>query len=210
MRDHQFPMTQVKTTVRKARHRPLASLQSALSRFSTSNCSTHRTTLARSPRVWGAAMGSNSGIIFSKAAWAPVIRMISSPMSAHTATRYAMPHQLPRLNGGEAPREAHMTACLIAEVQRANGQPIVVVTGGFHTPASCMHCAKVRRQPSPSPAPRKEHKTKAYLVRYGFHQLDGLNGYAAGLPHPAYYDHLWQRIEANPDENIFQAARRIC
>ncbi len=43
-------------------------------------------------------------------------------------------------------------------------------------------------------------------MRYGFHQLDGLNGYAAGLPHPAYYDHLWQRIEANPDENIFQAA----
>jgi hypothetical protein len=34
-----------------------------------------------------------------------------------------------------------------------------------------------------------------FLVRYGFAQLDALNGYAAGMPSPYYYEQLWQAIE---------------
>ena len=33
------------------------------------------------------------------------------------------------------------------------------------------------------------------LIRYSFEQLDALNGYAAGMPSPSYYDRLWAELD---------------
>ncbi len=91
---------------------------------------------------------------------------------------------------GTLAREAQMTANILTAVQGPG--PIAVVTGGFHT--SALKAAAVA-----GGAPRalaKAPAQKAYLVRYGFRQLDQAGGYGAGLSHPAWYDRLWRRMQA--------------
>jgi len=93
---------------------------------------------------------------------------------------------------GTLAREAHMAARL-AEAIKSGPGPVAVVTGGFHTPALTEAVA------SPTAAAKSLTKSmpagNAYLIRYGFAQLDRFSGYAAGLPHPAYYDRLWQHLK---------------
>ena len=43
-------------------------------------------------------------------------------------------------------------------------------------------------------------------MRYGFEQLDRLNGYASGIPSPEYYQRLWEGRE--PAELIVELARQ--
>ena len=83
---------------------------------------------------------------------------------------------------GDAAREAQMCA-VVAEALKTGG-PVVVVAGGFHVPALCDPGDDTKPQ---RPAPGED----SYLIRYGFQALDALNGYAAGLPQPGYYDRLW-------------------
>ncbi|MFK7889018.1 MAG: DUF5682 family protein [Gammaproteobacteria bacterium] len=93
---------------------------------------------------------------------------------------------------GDATREAHMASVLHAAL--ASDGPIVVVAGGFHVPALLASLD----EPAPADAMKKATPADAYLIRYSYAALDALNGYAAGLPQPAYYSDLWQRAnEAN-------------
>src|SRR5215468_5467061 len=88
---------------------------------------------------------------------------------------------------GDLAREAHMSAAIIDAV--AAGGPIVVVTGGFHTPALIE--AVARGNSSRAKAP--DATSRSFLIRYSFAALDALSGYGAGLPQPFYYDYLWRR-----------------
>ncbi|WP_299589094.1 DUF5682 family protein [uncultured Tateyamaria sp.] len=90
---------------------------------------------------------------------------------------------------GDTMREAHMARAV--KMALAAGGPVVVVVGGFHAPALVGDLDNM-------PAPRKPDGTcESYLIRYGFQAMDALNGYAAGLPQPGYYQALWDR--ANTD-----------
>src|SRR5262249_60783682 len=65
----------------------------------------------------------------------------------------------------------------------------------FHTPALTEAAKAMGKKPAKTfetgrPAAR------SYLVRYGFQELDRLNGYSAGLPMPFYYERLWQAAGA--------------
>lgn len=84
---------------------------------------------------------------------------------------------------GDATREAHMAFAVNTAL--GQGGPVVVVVGGFHAPALIGDLSKTPK-PDAASAP-----TDCYLIRYGFRALDALNGYAAGLPQPGYYQHLW-------------------
>jgi len=86
---------------------------------------------------------------------------------------------------GTQAREAHMAARLARA--RAEPGPVAVITGGFHTPALMEEAA----WPAPDTA---SPPANAYLIRYGFQQLDHHGGYGAGLPHPAFYQRLWQSL----------------
>ena len=89
---------------------------------------------------------------------------------------------------GTLEREAAMAANVRAELANRNGAgPVLVVTGGFHTVALPALVA----QEHPVPAATKQD-TLTCLVRYSFEQLDALNGYAAGMPSPFYYDQVWR------------------
>ncbi|MCE9635294.1 MAG: DUF5682 family protein [Planctomycetes bacterium] len=96
---------------------------------------------------------------------------------------------------GTLARERHMAACIAEEQGR-----VVVVTGGFHTVALA-DTEPRRTVPDPSEA------SGSTLMRYSFEQLDRLNGYAAGLPLPGFYDALWRD---EPTESIVvRVAREI-
>ncbi len=92
---------------------------------------------------------------------------------------------------GDTMREAQM-ARAVKKALRVGG-PVVVVVGGFHAPALVGDLDGL-------PAPEKPSGTcESYLIRYGFRAMDALNGYAAGLPQPGYYQALWDRANTESD-----------
>ena len=105
----------------------------------------------------------------------------------HHVRETTPPHVMER--DGSLAREANM-AGWIQERRKASSGAIMIVTGGFHTPALIeltLAGGQARRSTTPKPA-------EAYLIRYGFQQLDMLNGYGAGLPRPGYYERIWRQI----------------
>ncbi len=88
---------------------------------------------------------------------------------------------------GTLARERAMAAAVAARA----GQRLVVVTGGFHTVA-----LPTTAPAMPEPMKLKDADAVTVLMRYGFEQLDRLNGYASGMPSPAFYQHLWEGGDA--------------
>lgn len=91
---------------------------------------------------------------------------------------------------GSLPRERHMAAHIARWCKQVAG-PIVVVTGGFHTSALIALLAQGGHKPAAA-----VEAAPGWLIRYSFERLDALNGYAAGMPAPAYYQALWQALQA--------------
>ncbi|WP_138544235.1 DUF5682 family protein [Pseudoalteromonas rubra] len=77
---------------------------------------------------------------------------------------------------GDELREDHMRAHISAAHKK--GCKILVLTGGFHTPA--LFAFDDHRQLNQTP------DEPSYLVRYSEPQLDALLGYRAGMPYPGY------------------------
>lgn len=108
---------------------------------------------------------------------------------------------------GTLAREAAMATAIRKELARG-AKSIVVVTGGFHTVA-LPGLVNARMLPG---VPRDETppaEILACLVRYSFEQLDALNGYAAGMPSPFYYDQAWQAAQAGDAEPFAALAARV-
>ncbi|MCP4220487.1 MAG: hypothetical protein GY765_38015 [bacterium] len=87
-------------------------------------------------------------------------------------------------------RERYM-ASKIKEAAKTYGK-VLVVTGGFHTPA----LAELVKQDIPAPKPpgiKKEH-TGAFPLAYSFEESDLLGGYASGMPFPAFYQQVFENI----------------
>ena len=100
-------------------------------------------------------------------------------------------------------REAAMRAEIDAATAEAGDQQVVVVTGGFHTVA--LPDAKPAR-PRPVTVVRPEDASVT-LMRYGFIQLDRLNGYASGMPSPELYQRVWEG--KNPLDLVVEIAREL-
>ena len=89
-------------------------------------------------------------------------------------------------------REAGMRAEIDATVAKSGGRPVVVVTGGFHS----VGLPRARAAwPEPVAISRSEDASVT-LMRYGFVQLDRLNGYASGMPSPELYQRIWENRRA--------------
>jgi hypothetical protein len=101
-------------------------------------------------------------------------------------------------------REAAMAAEIAAEAEQGEGL-ILVVTGGFHTPG-----LKERLAADARPTARYEPVTgdaQTLLMRYGFAQLDRLNGYASGMPSPAFYQRVWEHLHTSKAPGALPAER---
>lgn len=95
---------------------------------------------------------------------------------------------------GDTMREAHMARAVKKAL--AAGGPVVVVVGGFHAPALVGDLDGF-------PALEKPEGTcENYLIRYGFRAMDALNGYAAGLPQPGYYQALWDHANSEGEVDL--------
>lgn len=105
---------------------------------------------------------------------------------------------------GSLARERHMAAHVwrrhAALRAAGNSGAIVVVTGGFHTLALQQMLAVDAKAPPPV---RTGVQTGApagdWLIRYSFDRLDALNGYAAGMPSPAWHQWVWESAQSGPD-----------
>jgi hypothetical protein len=92
---------------------------------------------------------------------------------------------------GSLAREAHMLAC-IQNWRARNEGPLLIVTGGFHSLPLVEALASAASKP---PASEMLHSdSQAWLIRYSFDRLDALNGYASGMPSPAYYQRIWDAL----------------
>ncbi|MFC4160662.1 DUF5682 family protein [Chitinimonas lacunae] len=99
---------------------------------------------------------------------------------------------------GSLPRERHMAGHIAAWLKRIDG-PIVVVTGGFHT------LGLIELLDGEPTLPAASTTEPAWLIRYSFDRLDALNGYASGMPSPAYYQRVWEALasdEAAPRQRV--------
>lgn len=111
---------------------------------------------------------------------------------------------------GTTARDEAMAAAIAEELRiKEPNQTILVVTGGFHTvvlPQLVESETKHRSPTSPtSPTSQSPGAVQQALIRYSFEQLEALNGYAAGMPSPDYYNRLWRKFEdgiADPQATV--------
>jgi hypothetical protein len=109
---------------------------------------------------------------------------------------------------GTVAREQSMAATIAAELStNETTQPVLVVTGGFHTVAlPPLVEAKPLRVNKQVVSPES---TQQAVIRYSFEQLDALNGYASGMPSPDYYNRLWRRFSDGTIDPLSQIASEI-
>lgn len=111
--------------------------------------------------------------------------------------RLAQYFALLRPKGAEDPREAareqYMGRYAAWALREAAGRPVVLVCGGWHAEA-IRRIARTADSSAPpqAPAPDDDARVDSYLVPYSYARLDRLNGYAAGMPSPAYYEQTWR------------------
>lgn len=110
-------------------------------------------------------------------------------------------------NDGTLARELRMRQIIDRELKRLGRQkiqkPLLVITGGFHTPALFDSKSTKARIPETT---FDEGERIHSLIPYSFKQLDSLNGYAAGMPSPYYYQRLWEES----DRPFEQASEIVC
>ena len=85
----------------------------------------------------------------------------------------------------------------ILECYENNKGTICVITGGFHTLALIEELATQLLITKPKKIKKiksADQNDQAWLIRYSFDRLDALNGYASGMPSPAFYQRCWQQI----------------
>ena len=94
---------------------------------------------------------------------------------------------------GTTARDEAMAGSIVEELAtKERNQTVLVVTGGFHTIALPQLVAARTKRPSSKPQP--PGAVQQALIRYSFEQLERLNGYAAGMPSPDYYNRLWSKF----------------
>jgi Family of unknown function (DUF5682) len=89
-------------------------------------------------------------------------------------------------------REAFMAEQILNVMQQVN-DPVLVVTGGFHS-----HALYLRLQRPPMEAmalPVYPGERGLALTPYSYERLDSLTGYASGMPGPGFYHRAWESAD---------------
>lgn len=100
-----------------------------------------------------------------------------------------------------SPSDERREACMARFVAAAEAEfpegRILVVTGGFHSPAIQRRVTDgdFRSPPSSPDAPTVTDRGIA-LTPYSYERLDSLRGYEAGMPNPGFYHQVWRNRAA--------------
>jgi len=105
---------------------------------------------------------------------------------------------------GTLSREAFMAGKILTYIKETpSGGRIVVVTGGFHTPALAERLNNPEEEKKTLAEVKSLLKTKipektqgVYLMPYTMEAADALNGYASGMPYPGFYERVWETLTA--------------
>lgn len=82
---------------------------------------------------------------------------------------------------------------------------LLVITGGFHSLALIENLAAPQQAERFIVQDQKQNwQEQAWLIRYSFDRLDALNGYASGMPSPAYYQQHWQNLKSANNPTVEQ------
>lgn len=99
---------------------------------------------------------------------------------------------------GCSAREAFMAGNIKKALEKHN--KVLVVTGGFHT-SGIIDLIKNGSDKDLKSVDLRDSGT--YAMAYSLEESDQLNGYASGMPHPAFYQKVWEELttnESNPYE----------
>ncbi|TNY37255.1 DUF5682 family protein [Thermomonospora catenispora] len=110
-------------------------------------------------------------------------------------------------------RERYMARWIRAAEAAADGRPVVVVTGGFHTPALRALVAEPAADPDDGgwpqvPRPPEGSVGGSFLVPFSFRRLDSFSGYQSGMPSPEYYHRLWEHGPREAADGLTEAVVR--
>lgn len=79
---------------------------------------------------------------------------------------------------------------------------VLIVTGGFHT----WGITELLERESGTGLKCIEHQgAGTYAMAYSFEESDQLNGYASGMPYPAFYQKVWEGV-CDKEENPYEKA----
>jgi hypothetical protein len=102
-----------------------------------------------------------------------------------------------------------------ALTESAERGDVVVVCGGYHKPQLERLAAELLKEDRansspPQAAPSGDVRVGSYLVPFSFKRLDAFQGYASGMPSPAWYEQVWQLgHEQAGEEMLFGAVRHL-
>lgn len=99
-------------------------------------------------------------------------------------------------------REAYMYQN-IRKAQENYGK-ILVVTGGFHTYGLLKLAEAAEKSQKNSLHNIPDECQGVFLMSYSMEAADGLNGYASGMPFPAFYQSVWEKLGDNTYDNVYQ------
>lgn len=108
-------------------------------------------------------------------------------------------------------RESHMRE----NIRKASEKykKILVVTGGFHTPGLAFendnNPAADGMKTEKKPGSSVEDKG-VYVMSYSMEAADALNGYASGMPYPAFYQSIWERLEKGENTEAYESVVLDC
>lgn len=114
------------------------------------------------------------------------------------------------VDGTEA-RETSMFQRIKECSKRHPGKQIAIVSGGFHTVAFLNGNNSTTEETSKNSEKKNtgSMETQIALIRYGFEQLDRLNGYASGMSAPEFYQRDWDGSESFVADLVVELGR-IC
>lgn len=113
---------------------------------------------------------------------------------------------------GTLAREIAMLRRIDEYSKRYYGKQIIVVSGGFHTVAFMKNRSNTTKHDENRTKKKKSGTSGSQisLIRYGFEQLDRLNGYASGMPTPEFYQRVWEEGEKFNVADLVVELGRVC
>ncbi len=105
-------------------------------------------------------------------------------------------------------RERHMAKRILEYAKDAASEtaPVLVITGGFHTPAleALLEAESQKIQEAGKAEKASISNQGVYLMPYSMEAADALNGYASGMPFAGFYQRIWEgmQVEEAPYGNV--------
>ena len=117
---------------------------------------------------------------------------------------------------GTLQRETQMCAHIReALAKRADSDgPVIAIVGGFHAVAipdrlAAAQAVSETPEKADAPAGAELSEESAAVIRYSFERLDQLNGYAAGMRSPAWYQQNWEQLQKYKSHDSLRARQEV-